>query len=125
MSRFSESTFTIKCPVSDVFNNLLDVSKSSEWGIVPGCTSVKQAILTSKSTSGTLTGVVLVGDGDGTLCHIRTLQTDTNLHIITEAHVAPPPPAPLKHISELRDYCSENFTVTFKTEWNLLSVGVS
>jgi hypothetical protein len=116
--RFNESTFTIKCPVEDVFRLLLDVSKNSDWAIVPGCTSLKQAVLTSKSTSGTATSYVLVGKEDK-LCHVKILQTNTNRQIITECHVAPPPTSPLKSNSELRDYCLEKFHVTFKNEWNL------
>lgn len=122
--RFSESSFFIKCPPSDVYNNLLNVGKCSEWSIVPGCTSLKQAILTSKSTSGIATGYVLVGN-EGILCHVRILQTNRNQQIITEAHVASSPSIPLKNNSDLRDYCLENFTVTYKVEWNLRTENVS
>jgi len=121
-----EDAFVVNTSPAEVYRLLVEVRRTHDWAVLPGCPVIEPAIVTSKTSSGAFTGQLIkskTANGQSVACHIRALLTVENEFVRTKAYLGvltkDVTDAATLSASAMRDNCVKHCSMTYVSDWNI------
>ena len=121
-----EDAFVVSASPAEVYRILVEVRRTHDWAVLPGCTVVEPAVVTSRTSSGAITGQLVkanTAQGQYVACHFRAnlmvenefVRTTVHLSILSEDIAG----ATTLSASAMRDRCVKHYSMKYVSDWDI------